>query len=98
MVYKRAIMLESSNVIGVMPGTDKKDEYILLTGHYDHLGKRGNDIYYGADDDGSGTTAVIQMAEAFAAAKARGHGPRRTMVFMTVSGEEKGLLGSQFLQ
>lgn len=95
-VYKRAIMLESSNVIGVMPGTDKKDEYVLLTGHYDHLGKRGNEIYYGADDDGSGTTAVIQMAEAFAQAKAEGYSPRRTIVFMTVSGEEKGLLGSQF--
>jgi hypothetical protein len=95
-VYKRAIMLESSNVIGIMPGTDKKDEYVMLTGHYDHIGKRGNDIYYGADDDGSGTTSVIQMAEAFAQAKAEGHGPRRTIVFMTVSGEEEGLLGSQF--
>ncbi len=79
-----------------MPGTDKKDEYVMLTGHYDHIGKRGNDIYYGADDDGSGTTSVIQMAEAFAQAKAEGHGPRRTIVFMTVSGEEEGLLGSQF--
>lgn len=95
-VYKRAIMLESSNVIGVMPGTDKKDEYVLLTSHYDHIGKRGNDIYYGADDDGSGTTSVLQMAEAFAEAKADGYGPRRTIVFITVSGEEKGLLGSEF--
>ncbi len=95
-VYKRAIQLESSNVIGVMPGTDKKDEYVMLTGHYDHLGKRGNEIYYGADDDGSGTTSVIQIAEAFSQAKAEGHAPRRTMVFMTVSGEEKGLLGSEF--
>ena len=95
-VYKRAMMLESSNVIGVMPGTDKKDEYVVLTSHYDHLGKRGNEIYYGADDDGSGTTAVLQVAEAFAQAKAEGHSPRRTIVFMTVSGEEKGLLGSEF--
>jgi hypothetical protein len=95
-IYKRAIMLESSNVVGVMPGTDKKDEYVFLTGHYDHLGKRGDVIYYGADDDGSGTTSVLQVAEAFARAKAEGHGPRRTIVFMTVSGEEEGLLGSQF--
>ncbi|HVZ25618.1 MAG TPA: M28 family peptidase, partial [Sediminibacterium sp.] len=88
--------LESSNVIGVLPGTDKKDEYVFLTGHYDHLGKVGNTIWYGADDDGSGTVSVIQMAEAFSAAAKQGHRPRRTMIFMTVSGEEKGLLGSEY--
>ncbi len=88
--------LESSNVIAYLPGTDKKDEYVFLTGHYDHLGKRGNVIYYGADDDGSGTVGVMQMAEAFAAAAKKGKSPRRTIVFMTVSGEEKGLWGSQY--
>jgi hypothetical protein len=88
--------LESSNVLGVLPGTDKKDEYIFLTGHYDHLGKRGDVIWYGADDDGSGTTSVLQMAEAFTAAAKKGNKPRRTIVFMTVSGEEKGLWGSQY--
>ena len=89
-------MKESSNVIGILPGTDKKDEYVFLTGHYDHLGKNGNTIYYGADDDGSGSVGVIQMAEAFAAAAKKGIQPRRTMIFMTVSGEEKGLLGSEY--
>jgi Zn-dependent M28 family amino/carboxypeptidase len=88
--------LESSNVIAYLPGTDKKEEYLFLTGHYDHLGKRGNVIYYGADDDGSGTVGVMQMAEAFAAAAKKGKNPRRTIVFMTVSGEEKGLWGSQY--
>ncbi|MEP7317998.1 MAG: M28 family peptidase [Panacibacter sp.] len=88
--------LQSSNVIGVMPGTDKKDEYVFVTGHYDHLGKRGDKIYYGADDDGSGTTSVLEIAEAFAKAKQKGYTPRRTMVFMTVSGEEKGLWGSEY--
>jgi hypothetical protein len=88
---------QASNVIGVLEGTDLKDEYVFITGHYDHLGKRGDSvIYYGADDDGSGTTAVMQLAEAFAKAKKDGHGPRRTMVFMTVSGEEKGLWGSGY--
>jgi Zn-dependent M28 family amino/carboxypeptidase len=77
-------------------GTDKKDEYVIITSHYDHLGTRGKEIFYGADDDGSGTTGVLQLAEAFAKAKNEGHGLRRTMVFMTVSGEEKGLLGSEF--
>ncbi len=88
--------LESSNVIAYLPGTDKKEEYLFLTGHYDHLGKRGNVIWYGADDDGSGTVGVMQMAEAFSAAAKAGNKPRRTIVFMTVSGEEKGLWGSQY--
>ncbi|MBN8837535.1 MAG: M28 family peptidase [Sphingobacteriia bacterium] len=87
--------LQSSNVIAVLPGTDKANEYVFITGHYDHLGKRGDVIYYGADDDGSGTTAVMQMAEAFSKTKGKDK-PRRTMVFMTVSGEEKGLWGSQY--
>jgi len=60
------------------------------------LGKRGDVIYYGADDDGGGTVSVIEMAQAFAKAKEEGHGPRRTVVFMTVSGEEKGLWGSEY--
>jgi Zn-dependent M28 family amino/carboxypeptidase len=88
--------LESSNVIGLLEGTDKKDEYIILTGHYDHLGKRDSVIYYGADDDGSGTVSVIEMAQAFAEAKKKGKGPRRSILFMTVSGEEKGLWGSEY--
>lgn len=95
-INKRTLSLQSSNVIALLPGTDKKDEFVLVTSHYDHLGKRGKDIYYGADDDGSGTTSVLQIAEAFAKAKNEGHSPRRTIVFMTVSGEEKGLLGSEF--
>ena len=93
---KKQISFSSTNVIGYIEGTDKKDEYVFLTGHYDHLGKRDTVIYYGADDDGSGTVSVIEMAQAFAKAKAEGHGPRRTVVFMTVSGEEKGLWGSEY--
>ncbi len=88
--------INASNVVGIIEGTDKKDEYVFLTGHYDHLGMRNGKIYYGADDDGSGTCAVINMAEAFAKAAAEGNRPRRTMVFMTVSGEEKGLWGSEY--
>jgi len=89
-------IINASNVVGIIEGTDKKDEYVFLTGHYDHLGKRDGKIYYGADDDGSGTCAVIAMAEAFTKAVAEGHPPRRTIVFMTVSGEEKGLWGSEY--
>ncbi len=86
----------ASNVLGVLEGTDLKDEYVFITAHYDHLGKRGDVIYYGADDDGSGTCAVLEMAEAFVKAKQAGKGPRRSIVFMTVSGEEKGLWGSEY--
>ena len=93
---KISIESSASNVIGYVEGTDRKDEYVFLTAHYDHLGKHGDVIYYGADDDGSGTISVIEMAEAFAKAKQDGHGPRRTVVFMTVSGEEKGLWGSEY--
>lgn len=94
---KTQVQKVSTNVIAVLPGSDKKDEYVFLTGHYDHLGAEGDSvIFYGADDDGSGTTAVLQMAEAFAKAAKNGDGPRRSVVFMTVSGEEKGLLGSEY--
>ena len=95
--YSKATSLEyASNVLGVLEGTDLKDEYVFITGHYDHLGKKDTVVYYGADDDGSGTTTVLQLATAFAKAKAAGKGPRRTIVFMTVSGEEKGLWGSEY--
>jgi Zn-dependent M28 family amino/carboxypeptidase len=88
--------LESSNVVGFVPGTDKKDEYLVVSAHYDHLGKKGDVIWYGADDDGSGTVSVMQMAETFAQAAKKGKGPRRNVVFVIVSGEEKGLWGSDY--
>lgn len=92
-----SLPLQTSNVLGLLPGTDLKDEYLFITAHHDHIGKRGDSIInYGADDDGSGTVSVIEMAEAFAKAKKEGRGPRRSIVFMTVSGEEKGLLGSEY--
>ena len=93
---KSTTQIDASNVLGYVEGSDKKDEYVFVTAHYDHIGKRGNVINYGADDDGSGTVSVIELAEAFVEAKKDGHGPRRTVVFMTVSGEEKGLWGSEY--
>jgi Zn-dependent M28 family amino/carboxypeptidase len=86
----------SENVIGVVEGSSLKDEVIFITAHYDHLGVHDGKIYNGADDDGSGTVAVMEMAEAFAKAKAAGFAPKRSLVFMTVTGEEKGLLGSSY--
>ncbi len=94
---KTSKVTQVSNVLGLLEGTDKKDEYVVLTAHYDHVGKRNDTtIYYGADDDGSGTTGILELAEAFVKAKAEGKGPRRSILFMTVSGEEKGLWGSRY--
>lgn len=95
---KAIVEMQSSNVIGFLEGTDKKDEYVFLTAHYDHIGKNPATgvINYGADDDGSGTVSILELAEAFVKAKAAGKGPRRSIVFMTVSGEEKGLWGSAY--
>jgi Zn-dependent M28 family amino/carboxypeptidase len=93
---KSTLHLQSSDVLGFLEGTDLKDQIVVLSAHYDHLGKRGNDIYYGADDDGSGTVSILELAEAFAKAKAAGKGPRRSILFLANSGEEKGLFGSQY--
>ncbi|MFN8355951.1 MAG: M28 family peptidase [Spirosomataceae bacterium] len=89
--------IETSNVVGFMEGKDLKDEVIIITAHYDHIGISPNgQINNGANDDGSGTVTVMEVAEAFAAAKAKGQGPRRSILFMTVTGEERGLLGSEY--
>lgn len=86
----------SENVLGYLKGTDKKDEVVIITAHYDHLGTDGKEIWNGADDDGSGTTAVLEIAEAFSIAAKNGFRPRRSILFMPVAGEEKGLLGSSY--
>lgn len=88
--------IEAENVLGYLEGTDLKDEVVVVTAHYDHLGKGEKNVYNGADDDGSGTVAVMEIAKAFAAAAREGHRPRRSILFMPVSGEEKGLLGSNY--
>lgn len=89
-------VISTENVMGFLEGSDKKDELVIITAHYDHIGRRGDKINNGADDDGSGTSAVIEIAEAYSLAKEAGHGPRRSILFMTVTGEEKGLIGSQY--
>lgn len=91
------VPVETMNVMGFLEGTDKKEEVIVISAHFDHVGKdaKGN-IYNGADDDGSGTCAVLELAEAFAKAKEAGNGPRRSILFLWVTGEEKGLLGSKY--
>jgi hypothetical protein len=89
--------VDTYNVVGYLEGTDKKEEVVILTAHYDHIGiSFDGQINNGANDDGSGTVTIMALAEAFAKAAAEGKRPRRSMLFMTVTGEEKGLLGSEY--
>ncbi|HEX4947102.1 MAG TPA: M28 family peptidase, partial [Blastocatellia bacterium] len=90
--------IPTQNVIGVLPGSDPvlKNEYVAIGAHYDHVGVgmpiNGDAIYNGADDDGSGTTAVLAIAETLA----KGQRPKRSMLFIWHCGEEKGLWGSEY--
>lgn len=95
---KKMTQLIGSNVLGFIEGIDpeKKDEVVVLTAHYDHIGKKGESVYNGADDNGSGTSSVLEIAEALVEAKKAGLGPKRSVLCMLVSGEEKGLLGSEY--
>jgi hypothetical protein len=93
---KEVKVLSSNNVIGLIEGKDKKDEYIFVSAHFDHLGKRGDDIYYGADDNGSGSSMLLEIAQSFQQAVMEGQRPSRNVVFCWFTGEEKGLLGSQY--
>jgi hypothetical protein len=86
----------TENVLGYLEGGDKKDEVVVVSAHYDHLGIKDGVVYNGADDDGSGTVSVLAMARAFVQAKKDGHGPRRSVLFLANVGEEEGLLGSQY--
>lgn len=89
-------LVETENVVAFLEGNEMKDEIVIITAHFDHLGIRGDNINYGADDNASGTAAVIEIAEAFAELAKDGIRPKRSILFMPVSGEERGLLGSKF--
>lgn len=89
--------VQTENVLGFLEGTDKKEEVVVISSHYDHIGiSPDGQINNGADDDGSGTVSVLELAEAFSKAKTAGQGPRRSILFITVTGEEKGLFGSEY--
>lgn len=96
LMNKDVSTLEGENVLGYVEGTDLKEEIVVVSAHFDHLGMRGEDIYNGADDNGSGTSTILDIAEAYTTAQAMGVGPRRSVLFLNVTGEEKGLLGSAY--
>ncbi|WP_136482964.1 M28 family metallopeptidase [Cognatitamlana onchidii] len=87
----------SENVLAYIKGSEKPEEVIVISAHLDHIGisKKG-EINNGADDDGSGTVAILEIAEAFRAAEKDGKGPKRSILFLHVTGEELGLYGSRY--
>ncbi len=87
----------SENVVAYIKGSEKPDEVIVVSAHLDHIGISANgDINNGADDDGSGTIAILEIAEAFKKAEEDGNGPKRSILFLHVTGEEIGLFGSRY--
>ena len=89
--------VQTENVAALIKGSDYPDQYIVISAHLDHVGvNEKGEIHNGADDDGSGTVALLEIAEAFKKAAEEGNGPKRSLVFLHVSGEEKGLLGSEY--
>jgi Zn-dependent M28 family amino/carboxypeptidase len=90
-------LMISKNVAAVVKGSEFPNEYIIISAHSDHVGVNDKgEIFNGADDDGSGSMAVLEIAEAFKDASEKGQAPKRSVIFLHVTGEEKGLLGSQY--
>jgi hypothetical protein len=87
---------DSENIWAFIEGTEKPDEIVVVSAHYDHVGMKNGEVYNGADDDGSGTVSLMEIAEAFAQAKADGKGPKRSILILHVTAEEYGLHGSRY--
>ena len=87
---------DSENIWAFIEGSEKPDEIIVVSAHYDHIGVKNGEVYNGADDDGSGTVALVEIAKAFQKAKNEGHGPKRSILILHVTGEEHGLHGSRY--
>ena len=88
--------VKTENVVAIIPGTEIPEEYIIISAHLDHVGIKNGEIYNGADDDGSGNVAMLEIAEAFQIAVNENNRPKRSIIFLHVTGEEKGLLGSRY--
>jgi Zn-dependent M28 family amino/carboxypeptidase len=89
-------MIDDRSVVGLIEGSDAKlrDELVIVCGHYDHDGVNGSNVLNGADDDGSGTVGVMEIAEAYSLAAQRGQRPKRSVLFAAWNSEERGLLGA----
>ena len=93
---RRGKFKDSENVVAFIEGSEKPEEIVVISAHLDHEGVKNGIVYNGADDDGSGTVAMLEIAEAFQIAAKAGKGPKRSILFLHVTGEEKGLLGSKY--
>ncbi|UGS22767.1 M28 family metallopeptidase [Flavobacterium channae] len=87
---------DSENIWAFIKGSEKPDEILVISAHYDHVGMKNGEIFNGADDDGSGTVALLEIAQAFKEAQKNGNGPKRSILFLHVTGEEHGLHGSRY--
>lgn len=87
---------DSENIWAFIEGSEKPNEILVISAHYDHIGIKNGEVFNGADDDGSGTVALLEIAQAFELAKKDGHGPKRSILFLHMTGEEHGLHGSRF--
>lgn len=94
--YLTKIQKDSENVLAFIEGSEKPEEVLVISAHLDHVGMHDGEVYNGADDDGSGTIALIEIAEAFQQAKNEGYGPKRSILFLHVTAEEIGLHGSRY--
>lgn len=90
------IKKDTENVMAFIEGSEKPEEIVVISAHYDHEGIKNGEIYNGADDDGSGSVAILEIAEAFQLAIKDGYKPKRSILFLHVTAEEIGLLGSKF--
>ena len=86
----------SQNILAYIEGSEFPNEVIVISAHYDHLGMKGEEVYNGADDNASGSSAVMELAQSFQMAKKQGNGPKRSILFLHLTGEEIGLFGSKF--
>lgn len=94
--FRRTSRNDSDNVLAYILGSEHPEEVVVITAHYDHLGIKGESIYNGADDNASGTSALLEIAESFKLALEKGHRPKRSILFLHLTGEEAGLYGSKY--
>jgi Peptidase family M28 len=93
---KKQYLIKGNNIAAYFKGSKKADEVVVLSAHHDHVGQKGEEIFYGADDNGTGTVALMEIAESLALAEKAGKMPERSILVLWVTAEEKGLLGSKY--
>jgi hypothetical protein len=93
---KKQTLIKGNNIAAYFKGSKKPDEVVILSAHHDHVGQKGQEIFYGADDNGTGTVALMEIAESLALAEKAGKSPERSILVLWVTAEEKGLLGSRY--